>query len=94
MSQAREYLIEVPHSPEECSAAEAPDGAWSDRHGLPRIYRGCGAGTHTTWIIARLAGDGEAWRLVPELLRDTARVVRVERARAATDARSNRKERP
>ena len=41
-------------------------------------YRGCGAGTHTTWIIARLAADSEAWELVPRLLRDTARVVPVE----------------
>jgi len=43
-------------------------------------YRGCGSGTHTTWIIARLAGEAEAWSLVPRLLRDTARIVVVERA--------------
>ena len=93
MSETREYLIEVPHSPEECSAAESPDGAEGDRVDPPSIYRGCGGGTHTTWIIARLAGERDAWRLVPELLRDTARVVRVERAHAATEAKPNRKDR-
>jgi hypothetical protein len=91
----REYLIEVPHSPEECwvSPVEAP----VERAPL-RSYRGCGSGTHTTWIIAELATEDEAWSLVPVLLRDTARVVDVEceeldrtqagkAARAAADAR-------
>ena len=40
-------------------------------------YWGCEAGTHTTWIIAELAAEHEAWCLVPRLLRDTARVVPV-----------------
>jgi hypothetical protein len=86
----REYLIEVPHSPEECPVARVVspgDG------GYFRSYRGCGGGTHTIWIIARLAGEEEAWRLVPTLLRDTARVVLVERALAATWSQSNRKDR-
>ena len=68
-----EFLIEVPHGRDECSAAHAglvgaPGG---------RIYWGCEAGTHTTWIIAELTAKHEAWRLVPRLLRDTARVVPV-----------------
>ncbi|MFY9577908.1 MAG: hypothetical protein WAQ33_01155 [Gaiellaceae bacterium] len=71
----REYLIEVPHSPEECS------GAPVEGDGEPlRAYRGCGAGTHTTWILVELAAEEEAWNLVPKLLRDTARVVPVESA--------------
>jgi hypothetical protein len=74
-----EYVIEVPHSPEECSVAHMdPDGGAARL----RTYRGCGSGTHTTWIIAKLATEPEAWRLVPQLLRDTARVVAVERARS------------
>lgn len=44
-----------------------------------RSYRGCRSGTHTTWIIAELAAEQDAWGLVPALLRDTARVVRVDR---------------
>ena len=65
------FLIEVPHVPDEC---DIPDVARSNA----RAYRGCGAGTHTTWIIARLASEAEAWDLVPHLLRDTARVVPVD----------------
>lgn len=73
----REYLIEVPHSPEEC-AIDPVDPVAS---GAPlRSYRGCGSGTHTSWIIAELETEDEAWSLVPELLRDTARVVAVERS--------------
>jgi hypothetical protein len=73
----REYLIEVPHSPDECSAPLENVG---DREPL-RTYRGCGGGTHTTWILVELAAEEEAWNLVPRLLRDTARVVPVESAR-------------
>ena len=73
-----EYLIEVPHSPEECLWAHV---AWADGEGrIRRTYRGCGDGTHTTWIVAELPSGEEAWSLVPALLRDTARVTRVERA--------------
>jgi len=71
----REYLIEVPHSPEECSGA--PVESVGDRERL-RTYRGCGGGIHTTWILVELAAEEEAWNLVPKLLRDTVRVVRVE----------------
>jgi hypothetical protein len=70
----REYLIEVPHSPEECSGAPVESAG---REPL-RTYRGCGGGTHTTWMIVELAAEAEAWSLVPRLLRDTARVVPVE----------------
>jgi hypothetical protein len=78
-SRMNEYLIEVPHSPEECSAAESRMGAVRDRASLRRAYRGCEAGTHTTWIIAEFTAEEDAWSLVPTLLRDTARVVPVDR---------------
>jgi hypothetical protein len=72
----REYLIEVPHSPNECSAARLVAAVGRRRL---RTYRGCGGGTHTTWIIGELEAEEEAWGLVPRLLVDTARVVPVER---------------
>jgi hypothetical protein len=75
VSEVREYLIEVPHSPEECSVAQLD--SIGDREHL-RTYQGCASGAHTTWIIAELAAEEEAWTLVPRLLRDTARVVPVE----------------
>ena len=77
MPGTREYLIEVPHSPEECPASQVDVPAHEQSQ--PRTaYRGCRAGTHTTWIIAELTAEEEAWRLVPRLLRDTARVVPVD----------------
>jgi hypothetical protein len=82
-----EYLIEVPHAPEECSAAHIAGHAR-----IRRIYRGCTDGTHTTWIIAELAGEQEAWHLVPRLLRDTARVTRVDRSPTAPDSTDETKE--
>ena len=69
----REFLIEVAHARGECAAARAD---LADAAG-GTSYWGCEAGTHTTWIIAELTAKHEAWRLVPRLLRDTARVVPV-----------------
>jgi hypothetical protein len=75
-AELSKYLIEVPHSPEECSAAQlATGGVGAESR---RTYCGCGDGTHTTWIIAELAHENDAWSLVPRLLRDTARVTRIE----------------
>jgi hypothetical protein len=76
-AEPSEYLIEVPHSPEECTAAQPAEGGVADasRH----TYCGCRDGTHTTWIIVELASENEAWSLVPRLLRDTARVTRIDR---------------
>jgi hypothetical protein len=68
-----EFLIEVPHARAECATARA---SLADTAG-GTSYWGCEAGTHTTWIIAELTAEQEAWRLVPRVLRDTARVVPV-----------------
>jgi hypothetical protein len=69
----REFLIEIPHARGECAAAHAELADGPGR----RSYWGCEAGAHTTWIVAELAAEHEAWSLVPGLLRDTARVVPV-----------------
>ncbi len=77
MADRREYLIEIPHAPAECSLARQDRGP--DGESRIRTYQGCNAGTHTSWIIAELATEVEAWKLVPRLLRDRARVVRLDR---------------
>jgi hypothetical protein len=77
-----EYLIEVPHSPEECAWAHVATAESEGR--ISRTYRGCRDSTHTTWIVAELASEEAAWSLVPALLRDTARVTRVDRSPAPT----------
>jgi hypothetical protein len=79
-----EYLIEVPHSPEECSAAQIGLTGARDGDPIRTTYRGCAGGTHTTWTIVRLAAEEEAWSLVPRLLRDTARVVPVDKIERRT----------
>jgi hypothetical protein len=78
---ARDYLIEVPHSPDECPSGDPFDR----RPDVAAAYRGCGSGTHTTWIIVELETEHEAWLLVPRLFRDTARVVQVERLSPASE---------
>jgi hypothetical protein len=79
------YLVEVPHSAEECPfrapEADAPPPLDSTPASLPGPrYWGCDSGIHTSWLIAELPADGAeavAWTFVPALLRDTARVIRV-----------------
>jgi hypothetical protein len=74
------YLIEVPHSPEECAADRRP--------AFPApTYWGCGAGRHTSWTLVDLADEAEGWQAVPACLRDTARVIAVERSSEVPDPR-------
>ena len=84
-SQVNEYLIEVPHSPQECTAPLLTSSVY-DRGSVRVAWLGCRAGTHTTWIVAELTAAEEAWSLVPALLRDTARVVPVDRYTPDFDA--------
>ena len=75
-----QFIIEVPHSPDECMAAASEIMRHSRAAKVAAgTYWGCLQGTHTTWIMAQLDGATEAGELVPDLLRDTARVVRVAR---------------
>lgn len=75
-----EFMIEVPHSAQECfmavsEAIRRPDASRL----IAATYWGCAAGVHTAWIVHRLADVNEARALVPRLLRDTARVVELTR---------------
>lgn len=75
-----EFMIEVPHSAEECFAAVSEALRHPDASGLiATTYWGCAAGVHTAWIVHRLADVSEARALVPRLLSDTARVVELTR---------------
>jgi hypothetical protein len=65
------FLVEVPHTPEECEDARSA--------ALPTpTWLGCGRGTHTSWSLADLPDASVAWRTIPGSLRDTARVIEVE----------------
>ena len=83
-----QYLIEVPHSPEECSVVEIDmDGA--RKRGTPLLaYCGCRAGIHTAWIIGELTAEEEAWGFVPALLVDTARVIAIAPCETDLDPRT------
>ena len=77
-----EFMIEIPHSPEECATATVDEHPHARAGELAaKTYWGCMGGAHTTWIVADFASEHEAMSIVPALLRDTARVVRVERHR-------------
>jgi hypothetical protein len=74
------FMIEVPHSPEECASATGELVHHPRARELAaRTYWGCGDGAHTTWILAEFDSKPEARGLIPRLLRDTALVVRIER---------------
>lgn len=72
------FMIEVPHSPEECASATGELVHHPRARELAaRTYWGCGDGAHTTWILAEFDSKPEARSLIPRLLRDTARVSRI-----------------
>lgn len=75
-----EFMIEVPHAAEECFLAVSEALRHPDARGLlTTTYWGCGAGTHTTWLVHEFEDAREAKALVPPLLKDTARVVQLTR---------------
>ncbi len=70
-----EYLIELPHTKEECMKA---GGEMKDSELLPKIYWGCASGVHNAWVITEAADESAARRLVDsEVLRNKARIVQV-----------------
>ena len=74
------YLIETPHTQEECQKA----GEEWLRSELPRkaelfdkTYFGCEAEVHDAWTIAEFENEDEAWKYVSQAERAKARVVPV-----------------
>ena len=70
------YMIETPHTPEEClraldeQLAKGPDI-------LKKFYYGCKAGDHTGYAIVEAKSDMDARKLVPGFLINKARIVEV-----------------
>ena len=70
------YLIESPHTKEEClKALDEQLAMGSDV--LKKYYFGCMAGDHTGYVIADVKTEGEARRLVPSFLLNKARIVEI-----------------
>ena len=68
------YLIETPHSAEECLALLKQVNA----QGYLRHFDwGCSARIHTGWAIIEAEDEKQAMMAIPPLIRAKARVVRV-----------------
>ncbi len=71
------YMIETPHTPQEClraldeQLAKGPDV-------LKKFNYGCKAGDHTGYAIVDVKDSREARNLVPGFLLDKARIVEVD----------------
>lgn len=70
------YMIESPHTPEECLNALDEIQA---KGLLEKSEFGCQAGVHTCWATVEAANDAAAREMVPASLRKKARVVKLNR---------------
>lgn len=70
------YLIEAPHSPDECVQAMDEALARGPRF-LAQFDWGCVEGEHTGWATVEAEDASEARSMVPAVVRSRARVVRV-----------------
>ena len=70
------YLIETPHSAQDCKLLI------DQVYAMGYIYHfdwGCKSGVHTGWAIIEAENEAEARLTVPSIVRNKARVVKVER---------------
>ena len=70
------YLIETPHTGENCKLLV------SQVHAIGYLHHfdwGCGDGVHCGWAIIEAESEEQAKLAVPSLVRDTARVIQLEK---------------
>jgi hypothetical protein len=70
------YLIETPHTGENCKLLVTQVHALGYLH---HFEWGCGEGVHCGWAIIEAESEDQARLAVPSLVRDTARVIRLEK---------------
>jgi len=70
------YLIEAPHSPDQCVQAMDETLARGPRF-LAQFDWGCVEGEHTGWATVEAENEYEARSMVPAVVRSKARVIRV-----------------
>jgi hypothetical protein len=70
------YVIETPHTKEECLKA-LDEMLAKGPEVLKKFYFGCKAGDHTGYGIVDVKSEGDARKLVPSFLIDKARIVEV-----------------
>jgi hypothetical protein len=71
------YVIETPHTPQECLRALDEELAKGPEI-LKKFSWGCKAGDHTGYAIVDVMNEGEARSLVPTFVLNKARIVPVE----------------
>jgi len=72
----KKYLIESPHTKEECLRALDEQLAKGPEI-LKQFYYGCMAGDHTAYSLVDARDEKEARNLVPAFLLDKARIIEV-----------------
>lgn len=70
------FLIESPHTKQEC-LRELDDLSAKGKGSLGQFYWGCGKGDHTGYAIVDARDVNAALNLVPDFVRDKAKVVEV-----------------
>ncbi len=71
------YVIETPHTPQECIRALDEQLAKGPEV-LKKFNYGCKAGDHTGYAIVDVMNDSEARSLIPTFLLNKARIVPVD----------------
>jgi len=72
------YLIESPHTEEEClQALDETLAKGTDL--LAKFDWGCTSGEHTGWAILDAGSEAAARNMVPSFLRSKARIVKVDK---------------
>ena len=70
------YLIESPHTPEECM--KVLDAILMMGTGLlDKFDFGCQVGEHTVWAVVEAGSESAARNMVPAFVRNKARIVEV-----------------
>jgi len=72
------YLIESPHTKEECLQALDEVLARGPQL-LAQFDWGCMAGDHTGWATVEAGSESDARNMVPALVRSKARIVKVDK---------------
>src|SRR2546426_2247786 len=77
-SSMPEFLIESPHTPEECMKSMDAIAAQGPK-ALDKWSFGCESGEHTAWAIVHAKDEQAALAMVPADLRDKAKVHKLEK---------------
>lgn len=71
------FAIDMPHNPQQCSAI-MDDMADQNSPVLSQSFWGCMHGNHEGWAIVDAANRDDALNMVPEDIRNSARVTEVD----------------